>query len=157
MGIYGNRSARRRAVFLKFALANEAPPSASDIGIRFAVIGHVDKRDRAAHLVFDFHDEPHKHVGIEGVEKVQVRVGGKWSFECASAEHVDVGETPRPVARVFGDIGQPILGFTTTFCPGFTNCFIPPSSLMARRNISSGSPPITATRSGLLPFALLIV
>lgn len=70
MGIYGNRSARRRAVFLKFALANEAPPSASDIGIRFAVVGHMDERKRAARLVFDFHDELHKHVGIEGVEKV---------------------------------------------------------------------------------------
>ena len=34
-----------------------------------------------------------------------MRVGGKWSFECASAEYVDVGEAPRPVARVFGDIG----------------------------------------------------
>lgn len=77
MGIYGNRSARRRAVILKFALANEAPPSASDIGIGFAVIGHVDKRDRVARLVFDFHDELHEHVGIEGVEKVQVCVGGK--------------------------------------------------------------------------------
>ena len=70
MGIYGNRSARRRAVLLKFALANKTPPSASDIGIRFAVVGHVDKRDRAARLVFDLHDEPHEHVGIEGVEKV---------------------------------------------------------------------------------------
>lgn len=105
MGIYGNRSARRRAVLLKIALANEAPPSASDIGIRFAVVGHMDERKRAAHLVFDFHDELHEHVGIEGVEKVQVCVGGKWSFECASAEYVDVGEAPRPVARVFGDIG----------------------------------------------------
>ena len=70
MGIYGNRSARRRAVLLKFALANKTPPSASDIGIRFAVVGHVDERKRVAYLVFDFHDELHKHVGIEGVEKV---------------------------------------------------------------------------------------
>lgn len=80
MGIYGNRSARRRAVFLKFALANEAPPSASDIGIRFAVVRHMDERKWAAHLVFDFHDELHEHVGIEGVEKVQVCVGGQVEF-----------------------------------------------------------------------------
>lgn len=80
MGIYGNRSARRRAVLLEFALASEAPPSASDIGIRFAVVGHMDKRNRAAHLVFDFHDELHEHVGIEGVEKVQVCVGGQVEF-----------------------------------------------------------------------------
>ena len=105
MSVYGNRSARCRAIFLKFALANKAPPGAADIGICFAVIGHMDNRDWAAHLVFDFHDELHKHVGIEGVEKVQVRVGGEWGFECASAEYVDVGETSRPAARVFGDIG----------------------------------------------------
>ena len=105
MGVYGNRSARCRAIFLKFALANKAPPSAADVRICFAVIGHMDKRDWAAHLVFDFHDELHKHFGIEGVEKVQVRVGGEWGFERASAEYVDVGETPRPAARVFGDIG----------------------------------------------------
>lgn len=105
MGIYGNRSARRRAILLKFALANETPPSASDIGICFAVIGHMDEHKWAAHLVFDFHDELHEHVGIEGVEKVQVCVGRERSRKRASAEYVDVGEAPRPVARVFGDIG----------------------------------------------------
>ena len=105
MGVYGNRSARCRAVLLKFALANEAPPSASNIGIRFAVVGHMDERKWAAHLVFDFHDELHEHVGIEGVEKVQVCVGRERSRKRASAEYVDVGEAPRPVARLFGDIG----------------------------------------------------
>ena len=39
-------------------------------GPKVAVVGHMDERNRAARLVFDFHDEPHKHVGIEGVEKV---------------------------------------------------------------------------------------
>ena len=35
---------------------------------------------------------------------------------------------------------QPILGLTTTFCPGFTKAVIPPNAAIPRRNISTGEP-----------------
>src|SRR5690554_8118098 len=50
---------------------------------------------------------------------------------------------------------QPILGLMQTLSPLFMKFFIPPISSIALRNIASGSPPITATRS-YLAVALMV-
>src|SRR5690554_3660531 len=50
---------------------------------------------------------------------------------------------------------QPILGLMQTLSPLFMKFSIPPISSIALRNIASGSPPITATRS-YLAVALLV-
>jgi len=53
------------------------------------------------------------------------------------------------LAPTSGTRGQPMLGLTTTVCPFFTNCSMPPISSIAFLNMASGSPFLTATRSGM--------
>lgn len=60
-------------VRLKLALAKKAPAASSNIGVGFSVVGHMDKRERSSCFRFDFHDELHEHVGVEGIEKIHVR------------------------------------------------------------------------------------
>ena len=83
MGIYGNRSARR-VRYSEIRPGERGSTSASDIGICFAVIGHMDERKRAAHLVSIFMMncmstlvskglKRYRCVGASGVSRVRFR------------------------------------------------------------------------------------
>ena len=51
------------------------------------------------------------------------------------------------LAGISGGLSQPMLGFTTTFCPFLTKASMPPRAAMPASNISTAPPLRTAIRS----------